>query len=173
MIEILRKIGNTEEVVCSVASNNASLKTAVMGINELVIDVTVDTVLDIEIGDYVKVDDIEYTLNRDVEFELKSKVECAYSIVFEHPIYKLLDKLYQDKITQKTSFTLTGRLIDFVELIVWCMNKTEDNPLGVDTGWSVGYVLETNYRTISFNSAYCRDVLTTFCLLYTSPSPRD
>lgn len=166
MIEILRKIGNTEEVVCSVASNNASLKTAVMGINELVIDVTVDTVLDIEIGDYVKVDDIEYTLNRDVEFELKSKVECAYSIVFEHPIYKLLDKLYQDKITQKTSFTLTGRLIDFVELIVWCMNKTEDNPLGVDTGWSVGYVLETNYRTISFNSAYCRDVLTTLANEY-------
>ena len=137
-----------------------------MGINELVIDVTVDTVLDIEIGDYVKVDDIEYTLNRDVEFELKSKVECAYSIVFEHPIYKLLDKLYQDKITQKTSFTLTGRLIDFVELIVWCMNKTEDNPLGVDTGWSVGYVLETNYRTISFNSAYCRDVLTTLANEY-------
>ncbi len=166
MIEILRKIGNTEEVVCSVASNNASLKTAIMGINELVIDVTVDTVLDIEIGDYVKVDDIEYTLNRDVEFELKSKVECAYSIVFEHPIYKLLDKLYQDKITQKTSFTLTGRLIDFVELIVWCMNKTEDNPLGVDTGWSVGYVLETNYRTISFNSAYCRDVLTTLANEY-------
>ncbi len=137
-----------------------------MGINELVIDVTVDTVLDIEIGDYVKVDNIEYTLNRDVEFELKSEVECAYSIVFEHPIYKLLDKLYQDKITQKTSFTLTGRLIDFVELIVWCMNKTEDNPLGVDTGWSVGYVLETNYRTISFNSAYCRDVLTTLANEY-------
>lgn len=166
MIEILRKISNTEKVVCSVASNNASLKTAIMGINELVIDVTVDTVLDIEIGDYVKVDNIEYTLNRDVEFELKSEVECAYSIVFEHPIYKLLDKLYQDKITQKTSFTLTGRLIDFVELIVWCMNKTEDNPLGVDTGWSVGYVLETNYRTISFNSAYCRDVLTTLANEY-------
>jgi len=166
VIEILRKISNTEKVVCSVASNNASLKTAIMGINELVIDVTVDTVLDIEIGDYVKVDNIEYTLNRDVEFELKSEVECAYSIVFEHPIYKLLDKLYQDKITQKTSFTLTGRLIDFVELIVWCMNKTEDNPLGVDTGWSVGYVLETNYRTISFNSAYCRDVLTTLANEY-------
>ena len=77
MIEILRKISNTEKVVCSVASNNASLKTAIMGINELVIDVTVDTVLDIEIGDYVKVDNIEYTLNRDVEFELKSEVELS------------------------------------------------------------------------------------------------
>ena len=82
------------------------------------------------------------------------------------PLCIMLSAVGQDKITQKTSFTLTGRLIDFVELIVWCMNKTEDNPLGVDTGWSVGYVLETNYRTISFNSAYCRDVLTTLANEY-------
>lgn len=160
MIDIFRKIDDIESVVCSVPDDSASLNTEIMGANELVIDVTVDGAVDIKIGDYVKVGNIPYTLNRDAEFDLNTEIECNYTIIFEHPIYRLLDKLYQHKTTKKNVFTLTGKLVDFVELIIWCINKTEENPLGIDAGWTVGKILDTEYKTLTFNSMNCRDVLT-------------
>lgn len=160
MIDIFRIINGTETVACCVADDNASIKTAIMGVNEVVIDITVDTVLDIAIGDHIRVDSIVYELNRDPEFNQKSEVEHQYSFTFEHPLYRLLDKLYIYKLNKKSSFTLTGRLSDFAELLIWNINQTDDNPNGVDIGWTVGTTVVTEYKTLVFGNILCRDVLT-------------
>lgn len=160
MIEIFRRVGDASKVVCTVSEDGASIKQAIMGIDEVVINVTVDSVIDVTVGDYIMVDGIAYELNRDPEFTQKSELEHEYSFTFEHPLYRLLDKIYIYKITKKATFTLTGRLSDFVSLLAWNMNKTEDNPEGVDTGWSVGNIVVTDYKTLVFSNMSCRDVLT-------------
>lgn len=160
MIEIFRRVGDASKVVCTVSEDGASTKQAIMGIDEVVINVTVDSVIDVTVGDYIMVDGIAYELNRDPEFTQKSELEHEYSFTFEHPLYRLLDKIYIYKITKKATFTLTGRLSDFVSLLAWNMNKTEDNPEGVDTGWTVGNIVVTDYKTLVFSNMSCRDVLT-------------
>lgn len=160
MIEIFRKVGDTSKIVCTVSEDGASTKQTIMGIDEVVISVTVDSVIDVAVGDYIIFEGIAYELNRDPEFTQKSELEHEYSFTFEHPLYRLLDKIYIYKITKKAMFTLTGRLADFVNLLVWNMNKTDDNPEGVDLGWTVGNIVVTDYKTLVFSNMSCRDVLT-------------
>lgn len=58
--------------------------------DEIVIDVTVDSVLNVLVSDYIRFEGIVYELNRDFEFNQKSEVEYQYSFVFEHPLYRLV-----------------------------------------------------------------------------------
>ena len=60
MISIYRKINGIENMVCSVADDKATLKTAIMGINELSLDTTVELKLDIKVDDYVKIGTVNY-----------------------------------------------------------------------------------------------------------------
>lgn len=161
MIDVYRKISGVETQVCSISDKNAKYPTAIMGIDEVQISVVVDSVLDIEQGDYIKMGAVHYKLNRDAEYTIKSGIEYDYDLVFEHPLYTLLDKLYTYQLTGSAIFTLTGKLVDFVNLLVWNINyNATNNPLGVDSGWSVGSVVDTDYKNIVFSAASCRDVLT-------------
>ncbi len=47
--------------------------------------------------------------------------------------------------------TLTCNFRDWLELLIWNVNKTNDNPLGVDTGWQLGNIPDTEYMTLSFD----------------------
>ncbi|NLO71962.1 MAG: hypothetical protein GX102_13665 [Porphyromonadaceae bacterium] len=159
MILIYREINGVETGVCLVSDKGAMHKTAIMGIDEFQISVVVDDVLDVKEGDYIKHNGVNYTLNRDAEFTKVSDVQYNYELIFEHPIYTLLDKLFVHRVSGLSNFILTGKLLDFVELLVWCVNKTTDNPLGVDTGWTVGSVVDTEFRNIVFADLSCREVL--------------
>ena len=158
MISIYRKINGIENMVCSVADDKATLKTAIMGINELSLDTTVELKLDIKVDDYVKIGTVNYYLNRPAEYDKLSDVQYAYSLVFEHPFYHLLDKLFTN-LAGKTTFSMKGTLKDFVSQIVRCVNKTGSNPLGVDTGWTTGQVVDRDAKLLSFEGINCRQVL--------------
>lgn len=160
MINIFRIANNVESVVCSVSERNATYKSAIMGVDEVQISVTVDLELDIQSGDYLKYNGVNYTLNRDDEFTQKSDVEWVYNLIFEHPLYTLLDKMITNPLSGASTFQLTGKLIDFVDIVVWNANKTVANPLGIDTGWTRGSIVDTDYKNISFSSVSCRDALT-------------
>lgn len=94
MIDILRNIDGVEQVVCRVAHDNATVIGEIMAREEVNIDVVVDAPLNLAVGDYVRVDDTVYTLNRETRFDKKSEVEYRYDLLFESPLYRLLDKLF-------------------------------------------------------------------------------
>lgn len=159
MISVYRKISGVETEICTLSAKQSEHKTAIRGLNEIQISITVDVMLPILEGDYIKLNGVNYTINRDVEYTIESDVKYSYDLVFEHPFYILLNKLYCNRITGHTSFTLTGKLRDFVELLVWCVNISPENPDGVDTGWTVGEIFNTEYKTLTFQDMYCNEVL--------------
>ena len=155
MIDIYRD----NEAILSVSNKNATHKDVVMGDNNVKIDLVVSKELDVKDGDYIVFKGIKYTQNRDVEFVKRSAICFEYYCEFEHPLYRLLDKLFIFNLTNSPVFTLTGKLADFVNLVIWNMNLSEDNPQGIDEGWVAGSIIDTDYLSISFDSINCKDAL--------------
>lgn len=94
MINIYRQVDGVETPICSVSDESATIGQALMGKDELIVDLTVDNILPVLVNDYIYFDGDLYRLNREPEFSKKSDVEYEYKLVFEGYIYELLDKLY-------------------------------------------------------------------------------
>lgn len=152
MINIYRQVDSVETPICSVSDENATIGRALMGKDELIVDVTVDKVLPVWVNDYIYFDGDLYRLNREPEFSKKSDVEYEYKLVFEGYIYELLDKLYVYTLTNQSKFYLTGTLRDFLELLLENINE-------LHPGWTLGYIVETERKNILFESLSCREVL--------------
>ena len=161
MITIYRDISSSQIEVEKISKKNAIFKTAIMALDEVQISVVVDEVLSITEGDYIIHDGVQYTLNRDPEYAVNSYVQFTYDLIFEHPQYRLIDKLLSSSVTGSPSFTMTGKLSDFVHMLVTCVNKST-NPEGVDNGWTVGNVISSEYKTLTIEDLNCRDALRLF-----------
>lgn len=157
---VYRKVSEAETQVAVLSDKNTVHNKVIMGADEMEVSVVVDSVLPVRSGDYVKLGNVEYTLNRDSEYTVKNQNQFSYdSLIFEHPYYRFIDKILSYKITGSRTFYLTGKLRDFVELIVWCVNVSTENPLGVDTGWTVGDIPDTKFKNLYFDSTNCKDAL--------------
>jgi len=166
ILEVYRVVSGIDTKVASIASDDAILANGIMNKNEVSVTVVTDTIPDIQEGDFIRVGGIKYKINRASEFADKSSVNHATTYLFEAPEYTLIDKILTNKITQSTRVTLTGKLRDWLELLIWNVNKTDDNPLGVDTGWQLGNIPDTEYMTLSFDGIDCRSLLSELASAY-------
>ncbi len=160
LISIYRLVDGVQTTVCSISKENASLNQGIMDKDKVTLSVVTEDPIYLTEGDYILLGDVKYKINRDPEDKQKSEKEHSYEISLEAPIYTLIDKVYCNKITGSTTFSLTGKLRDFLELLIWNIN-VDNNPLGVDTGWTIGLCPDTDYLNITFDSVKCRDVLYT------------
>lgn len=160
LISIYRLVDGVQTTVCSISKENASLNQGIMDKDKVTLSVVAEDPIHLTEGDYILLGGVKYKINRDPEDKQKSEKEHSYEISFEAPIYTLIDKVYCNKITGSTTFSLTGKLGDFIELLIWNIN-VDNNPLGVDTGWTIGLCPDTDYLNITFDSVKCRDVLDT------------
>lgn len=165
MIIIYRGIGASIIEVEEIPKKNASHKAAIMGLDEVQVSVVVDQILSVKEGDYLIHDNIKYTLNRAPEYTVNSYVQFSYELIFEHPSYVLFNQLLTSSVTKVPHFTLTGRLSDFVHLLVTCVNRST-NEEGVDEGWSVGTVIETEYKVLKIEGQNCREALKLFAKVF-------
>lgn len=166
ILEVYRVVSGIDTKVASIASDDAILANSIMNKNEVSVTVVTDTIPDIQEGDFIRVGGIKYKINRASEFADKSSVNHTTTYLFEAPEYTLIDKILTNKITQSTRVTLTGKLRDWLELLIWNVNKTDDNPLGVDTGWQLGNIPDTEYMTLSFDGIDCRSLLSELASAY-------
>lgn len=166
ILEVYRVVSGIDTKVASIASDDAILANGIMNKNEVSVTVVTDTIPDIQEGDFIRVGGIKYKINRASEFADKSSVNHTTTYLFEAPEYTLIDKILTNKITQSTRVTLTGKLRDWLELLIWNVNKTDDNPLGVDTGWQLGNIPNTEYMTLSFDGIDCRSLLSELASAY-------
>ena len=166
ILEVYRVVSGIDTKVASIASDDAILANGIMNKNEVSVTVVTDTIPDIQEGDFIWVGGIKYKNNRASEFADKSSVNHTTTYLFEAPEYTLIDKILTNKITQSTRVTLTGKLRDWLELLIWNVNKTDDNPLGVDTGWQLGNIPDTEYMTLSFDGIDCRSLLSELASAY-------
>ena len=166
ILEVYRVVSGIDTKVASIASDDAILANGIMNKNEVSVTVVTDTIPNIQEGDFIRVGGIKYKINRASEFADKSSVNHTTTYLFEAPEYTLIDKILTNKITQSTRVTLTGKLRDWLELLIWNVNKTDDNPLGVDTGWQLGNIPDTEYMTLSFDGIDCRSLLSELASAY-------
>ena len=166
ILEVYRVVSGIDTKVASIASDDAILANGIMNKNEVSVTVVTDTIPDIQEGDFIRVGGIKYKINRASEFADKSSVNHTTTYLFEAPEYTLIDKILTNKITQSTRVTLTGKLRDWLDLLIWNVNKTDDNPLGVDTGWQLGNIPDTEYMTLSFDGIDCRSLLSELASAY-------
>lgn len=166
ILEVYRVVSGIDTKVASIASDDAILANGIMNKNEVSVTVVTDTIPDIQEGDFIKVGGIKYKINRASEFADKSSVNHTTTYLFEAPEYTLIDKILTNKITKSVRVTLTGKLRDWLELLIWNVNKTNDNPLGVDTGWQLGNIPDTEYMTLSFDGIDCRSLLSELASAY-------
>lgn len=157
-LDIYRNVAGQSVKVASVASDDATLAAAVMGKNEISLSLVTDYTPDIKEGDILLLEGVKYRLNREPEFTDKT-IQHDTTFIFEAPEYTLIDKILTNRITGSTKVTLLGKLRDWIELAVWNVNKTADNPLGVDTGWTIGAIPDTDFMTLSFDGIDCRSLL--------------
>lgn len=163
LISIYRLVDGVETTVCTISKENASLSQSIMDKDKVTISVVTEDPLYLAEGDYILLDGVKYRINRDPEDKQSSDKEHSYDISFEAPIYTLIDKIYCNKITGSTTVTLTGKLRDFLELLIWNINyDTTSNPLGVDTGWEIGLCPDTDYMNLTLETTKCRDALDSF-----------
>lgn len=165
-LEIYRIISGIETKIANIASDDAILANGIMSKNEISVTVVTDSIPDIKEGDFIRVDGIKYKINRTPEFADKSSVNHTTTYLFEAPEYTLIDKILTNKITKSVRVTLTGKLRDWLELLIWNVNKINDNPLGVDTGWKLGNIPDTEYMTLSFDGIDCRSLLSELASAY-------
>ncbi|WP_071145747.1 hypothetical protein [Bacteroides ihuae] len=163
LIDVYRLVSGVETVVYRISKEKATFYQTIMDKDKVTVEVVTEEPISLQEGDYVLVDGIKYKINRDPEEKQSSEKKHSYTSSFEAPIYTLIDKLFCSKITGCTTFTLTGKLRDFLELLIWNVNyDATDNPKGVDTGWSIGLCPDTDYVNITFAGVTCRDALNTF-----------
>lgn len=162
MIDIFRKVEGVETLVVSLPDTNATLERGIMGADEVSLNVTESEMLDLRVGDYARFEGVEYSINREPDLVKASAVEYRYDVVLESPLYNLLDKIYMQKMTEKSRFSLAGTLADFVDLLLKNINQED-----FDAGWSTAVdvhgkelIVETEVKTLSFDNTTCRDVLT-------------
>ena len=166
ILEVYRVVSGIDTKVAGIASDDAILANGIMNKNEVSVTVVTDTIPDIQEGDFIRVDGIKYKINRAPEFADKSSVNHTTTFLFEAPEYTLIDKILTNRITKSVRVTLTGKLRDWLELLIWNVNKTNDNPLGVDTGWELGNIPDTEYMTLSFDGINCRSLLSELASAY-------
>jgi len=160
LIDIYRLVDDVETLIYSVSNEDSTSYESIMDKDKATVNIVTEEPIYLQEGDYIYQDSVKYKINRDPEDKQKSDKEHSYTINFEAPIYTLIDKFYCSKINGDTTVTLTGKLRDFLELLLWNINK-DNNPLGVDTGWTIGLCPDTDYMNITFTAVKCRDVLDT------------
>lgn len=164
-LDIYRIVDGSPVLITSIASDEAVLGNVIMGKNEIAVSLVTEVILDIKEGDYILLEGIKYRLNREPEFVDKTIIHDT-TFVFEAPEYTLIDKILTNRITGSTKVTLLCKLHDWVELLVWNVNKAADNPLGVDSGWQIGSIPDTDYITLTFDGIDCRSLLSELASAY-------
>lgn len=163
LINIYRLVNGVQTKICAISKENATLYQGIMDKDKVMLSVVTEEPIYLFEGDYILLDGIKYKINRDPEDKQSSEKEHSYEFSLEAPIYTLIDKIYCNKITGSTTVTLTGKLRDFLELLVWNVNyDAVSNPLGIDTGWTIGLCPDTEYMNITLEAVKCRDALNTF-----------
>ena len=107
--------------------------------------------IEIPIGSYCLYDNKKYTLLKKENFRKQSSHDFEYSVIMESDEMRAKTWLFINPNDGKLKFSLTGKPINFLEMLVENLNKR-------DGGWSVGTCIEANEKCIAFNHEFCLDV---------------
>jgi hypothetical protein len=129
----------------------------IMRDDTVTLNISVAAPIAFQIGDYATIFNNRYQLNQEVKFKKVSTKNYEYILVMEGYMYDLGKTafLFLDAGNHFTEgqFTFRGRPIDFINVIIYNMNRIYPGQ------WQVGNVVDADYHTLTFNSQNCLEVL--------------
>ena len=140
------------EVIVDVLLNDNSYRVReIMGENSLNLSYSLPVFIEIPVGAYCLLENKKYTLLKEENFRKQSKRNFEYSVLMESDATKAKTWMFINPNDGKLKFSLTGKPINFLEMLV-------DNLNTRDSGWSVGTCIEASEKCIAFNHEFCLDV---------------
>jgi len=116
--------------------------------------------INFQIGDYAEIFGTNYQINLPAEFTKVATRNFQYTVTLEGPMYDLRKCVYlfldANNFFTEGQFTLLGKPIDFLNLIIYNLNR-----LYPGAGWAVGTCDDGAYQSIDFASQNCLEVLST------------
>lgn len=111
-----------------------------------------------QIGDYATVFGTLYQINLPAEYTKVATRNYQFTVTMEGPMYDLRKCLYlfldaNNNFTE-AKFTLLGKPVDFLNLIIYNLNR-----LYPGAGWVLGQYDDADYQSIDFDSQNCLQVL--------------
>ena len=153
MIKLYRN-SNPELTIRPSAQDKRTKK--LMGENVLSLTVNRSTPFEFKLGDYLFFAGERYTLNQLPKVDKDGK-RFAYDLIFEGIEYELrkVHMLYYTEtlgFPGGADFSLMGNAKTFMRVIAANMNR-------VQSGWSVGTVVDTNFKNITFSGESCLEAI--------------
>lgn len=116
--------------------------------------------INFQIGDYAELFGATYQLNLPAEFTKVATRNFQFALTMEGPMYDLRKCVYlfldANNIFTEAQFSLLGKPIDFLNLIIYNLNR-----LYPGAGWAVGTCDDGAYQNLTFASQNCLEVLST------------
>lgn len=151
-IKRLNKLGVVDFIATIKPDKSSSQVKKVMGDNQVTITFEDSRYIAFKINDFCEVFGERYSL---VQLPVVTKVSqflYKYSLIMFADHYDLAKAQYlflgADNSLRETEFSLMGTASDFISLIM-------SNVSRVSAGWSIGEVLPTGYKNLTFNADDC------------------
>lgn len=152
-MDILR--GNT--VIATVHPSDDSVYSCkLMGDNIVKLNFKLAVAVSLAFGDYIGWGGQNFTLNTEYTAKEIATREIEYNCEFQGVDYELLKagyKLFDNTpVPPRGDFSLTGNALTFIQLLVANLNRN-------GSGWTVGEVIESDFKTLDFSGEKCLAVL--------------
>lgn len=139
-----------------IAVTKAEQSCALLGEDVVNISVESAVIINFQIGSYIDVFGKTYTLNQLPSVKKTASNRFSYALTFESEQYELMDCAWLlPENTYGDSFT--GTLNDFATILI------QDNIGRSRSDWTLGSVPDTEYKTLTYSSQNCLQVLQSLC----------
>jgi len=139
------------EIADLIISDESYRYRQIMGEKSVTLKVKSSDFTEIPIGSWIEYQNEVYTILSPQSVVQNNTKDFDTTLIFEAS-HKLLSKYKFRDTSGRLKFTMTGKAVDFLRLLVTNLN-------GRDSGWSEGVCLESNEKTLSFNHVYCSEAL--------------
>jgi len=156
MLTIYSYNGTTRAVIKP--DTTSELVSEVMGVDVFNLQCSVPVPINFKYGDYIMLDSKKYRLNTPAKFTKNAKRNYEYSLTFDSDTQQLGKVLFlfldsQNRFTEG-EFSITGKAIDFLELLIKNLKRLYPN-----YGYVIGSVIDSETVTMDFSGNNCLEVL--------------
>ncbi len=134
-------------------NDNSYRYRAIKGEHSLTLYYSLAQHVEIPIGAYCMFENERYTLEKPENFKMHNTRNFEYTLIMDSSQEKLKKYKFKDTTSRRLKFSLTAQPQEHLKMLVDNLNQREP-------GWTVGECISAVEKVISYNHAYCSDVLT-------------
>lgn len=138
-----------------VVSDSSYRYRAIKGEHSLTLYVSLPVFIEIPVGAWCEYQGQIYTLEKPANFKMNGIESYDYTLILDSPAAKLNKYKFRNIIDRRLKFSLTGKPVEHLQLLVDNLNQRD----GDGGEWKVGICLDAADKPISYNHTFCNEAL--------------